>query len=85
MGLISSSIRSSFEKIKRTGKILDIDFKTVVINLISKNNKGKVYRGDLSKGAIELFKQKWQSITISNAKRNLLGNYDKIKGQYLQV
>jgi len=27
---------------------------------------------------------KWVHITISNAKRNLLGNYHKIKGKYLQ-
>ncbi len=28
---------------------------------------------------------KWVHITISNAKRNLLGNYHKIKGKYLQL
>ena len=28
---------------------------------------------------------KWVHITISNAKRTLLGNYHKIKGQYLQL
>lgn len=28
---------------------------------------------------------KWVRITISNAKRNLLGNYHKIKGKYLQL
>mgnify|MGYP002795052749 CR=1 FL=1 len=28
---------------------------------------------------------KWAHITISNAKRNLLGNYHKIKGKYLQL
>jgi len=28
---------------------------------------------------------KWVHITISNAKRNLLGNYHKIKGKYLQA
>ena len=28
---------------------------------------------------------KWVHITISNAKRNLLGNYPKIKGKYLQL
>ena len=27
----------------------------------------------------------WVHITISNAKRNLLGNYHKIKGKYLQL
>lgn len=28
---------------------------------------------------------KWVHITISNAKRKLLGNYHKIKGKYLQL
>ncbi len=28
---------------------------------------------------------KWVHITISNAKRNFLGNYHKIKGKYLQL
>jgi transposase-like protein len=28
---------------------------------------------------------RWVHITISNAKRNLLGNYHKIKGKYLQL
>ncbi|MEN5133466.1 transposase, partial [Elizabethkingia anophelis] len=28
---------------------------------------------------------KWVHITISNAKRNLLGNYHKIKRKYLQL
>ena len=28
---------------------------------------------------------KWVHIFISNAKRNLLGNYHKIKGKYLQL
>ncbi|NQX85453.1 MAG: IS1595 family transposase, partial [Flavobacteriaceae bacterium] len=28
---------------------------------------------------------KWVHIFISNAKRNLLGNYPKIKGKYLQL
>ncbi len=28
---------------------------------------------------------KWVHIAISNAKRNFLGNYDKIKGKYLQL
>ena len=28
---------------------------------------------------------KWVHIAISNAKRNLLGNYHKIKGKYLQL
>ena len=28
---------------------------------------------------------KWVHITISNAKRNSLGNYHKIKGKYLQL
>ena len=28
---------------------------------------------------------KWLYITISNAKRNLLANYHKIKGKYLQL
>jgi transposase-like protein len=28
---------------------------------------------------------KWVHITISNAKRNMLGNYHKIKGKYLQL
>jgi len=28
---------------------------------------------------------KWVHITISNAKRNILGNYHKIKGKYLQL
>ncbi|MCX2682152.1 IS1595 family transposase [Galbibacter sp. EGI 63066] len=28
---------------------------------------------------------RWVHITISNAKRNLLGNYHKIKGEYLQL
>lgn len=28
---------------------------------------------------------RWVHILISNAKRNLLGNYHKIKGKYLQL
>ncbi len=28
---------------------------------------------------------KWVHIIISNAKRNILGNYQKIKGKYLQL
>lgn len=28
---------------------------------------------------------KWEHIFISNAKRNLLSNYHKIKGKYLQI
>ena len=28
---------------------------------------------------------RWVHITISNAKRNFLGNYHKIKGKYLQL
>lgn len=28
---------------------------------------------------------KWVHICITNAKRNLLGNYHKIKGKYLQL
>lgn len=39
------------------------------------------------KSSEELTKEtlKWVHITISNAKRNLLGNYHKIKGKYLQL
>jgi transposase-like protein len=39
------------------------------------------------KSSNELTKEtlKWVHITISNAKRNLLGNYHKIKGKYLQL
>lgn len=39
------------------------------------------------KSSEELTKEtlRWVHITISNAKRNLLGNYHKIKGKYLQL
>lgn len=39
------------------------------------------------KSTEELTKEtlRWVHITISNAKRNLLGNYHKIKGKYLQL
>jgi len=39
------------------------------------------------KSTPELTKEtlRWVHITISNAKRNLLGNYHKIKGKYLQL
>lgn len=39
------------------------------------------------KSSDELTKEtlRWVHITISNAKRNLLGNYHKIKGKYLQL
>lgn len=39
------------------------------------------------KSSPELTKEtlRWVHITISNAKRNLLGNYHKIKGKYLQL
>lgn len=39
------------------------------------------------KSSNELTKEtlRWVHITISNAKRNLLGNYHKIKGKYLQL
>ena len=41
----------------------------------------------VEKSSEELTKEtlRWVHITISNAKRNLLGNYHKIKGKYLQL
>ena len=38
------------------------------------------YNRETTKGTL-----KWVHITISNVKRNLLGNYHRIKGKYLQL
>ncbi len=72
--------------------------KTVIENITEKNialsDKAKTYIDILKYIEAHITEQstkqittttlKWVHIAISNAKRNFLGNYHKIKGKYLQ-
>ncbi len=58
-------------------------FKVVVLE----DHKAEGGKPNSEKSSSETTKEplKWAHIAISNAKRNLLGNYHKIKRKYLQV
>ncbi|WP_018676394.1 transposase, partial [Riemerella columbina] len=49
------------------------------------SNYVEIYVTEKSSKATTKETLRWVHIFISNAKRNLLGNYHKIKGKYLQL
>jgi len=75
---INETVKESFEE---TSIVLTDDSTSYVdISKYVELHVSEKSSNDLTKETL-----RWVHITISNAKRNLLGNYHKIKGKYLQL
>lgn len=75
---INETLKESFDE----KSIVLSDDSTSYVNI---SNYVELHISEKSSEGLTKETLRWVHITISNAKRNLLGNYHKIKGKYLQL